>query len=98
MLGPTLDAEVPAGSPACGKPARYRTSLAGPGGTLAISETGPRLCLGNVGAAPRHFDVTGGTGRYAGASGGGSITVEVLDAGATETWSGAVYLRQKDEQ
>ena len=98
MLGPTLDAEVPAGSPACGKPARYRTSLAGPGGTLAISETGPRLCLGNVGAAPRHFAVTGGTGRYAGASGGGSITVEVLDAGATETWSGAVYLRQKDEQ
>lgn len=28
----------------------------------------------------------------------GSITVEVLDAGAIETWSGAVYLRHKDEQ
>ena len=98
MLGPTLDAEVPARSPACGKPAHYRTSLAGHVGTLAISETGPRLCLGNFGAASRLFAVSGGTGYYAGASGSGSITVEVLDAGAIETWSGAVYLRHEDEQ
>lgn len=98
MLRPTLDAQVTARSPACGKSARYRTSLAGPRRTLAVSETGPRLCLGNVGAAPRLFAVTGGTGRYAGASGSGSITVEVLDTGATEACSGAVYLRHKDEQ
>jgi hypothetical protein len=47
-----------------------------------------------------HPEITdsGGTGRYAGASGSEWITVEVLDAGATEAWSGAVYPRHKDEQ
>jgi hypothetical protein len=94
-LGPTLDAEVPAGSTACGKPARYRTSLAGPGGTLAISEAGPRLCLGNVGTVARHFTVTGGTGQYAGAAGNGSITMDVQSVGATETWSGMIHLGRK---
>ena len=91
-LGPTLDAEVPAGSPACGKPARYHTTLAGPGGTLAIIEVGPRLCLGNVGTVARHFTVTGGTGQYAGAAGSGSIAMDVQSVGATETWSGMIYL------
>ena len=57
-----------------------------------------KLPRSNVGAASRHFAVTGGTGRYAGASGSGSITVEVLDAGAIETWSGAVYLRHNDKR
>ena len=98
MLRPTLDAQVTARSPACGKSARYRTSLAGPRRTLAVSETGPRLYLGNVGAAPRLFAVTGGTGRYAGASASLSIIFEVLHASATEAWSGAVHLRHKDEQ
>ena len=98
MLRPTLDAEVPARSPACGKPSRYRTSLADPRGNPRYQRDRPRLWLGNVGAASRLFDIACGTGRYSGTSGSGSITVEVLDAGTTEAWSGAVYLRHKDEQ
>lgn len=89
-LGPTPDAEVPAGSPDCGATAIYRTRLTTPIGYISILERGPRLCLGALGAVPRTFDVTGGTGRYRHAGGGGTIAFDVQAVGATEVWAGRI--------
>ena len=46
-------------------------------------------------AEPRHFVVTGGTGRYAGATGSGSVKLNVLDAGASETLADVIVLARR---
>ena len=89
-LGPMLDVEAPQGSPACGSPAHYATSLSTVSGRLQVAESGPRLCLGVEGTFRRSFTVTGGTGAYAGSSGAGTIVLDVLSAGAQETWTGDI--------
>ena len=89
-LGPTLDVEAPQGTPACGAPARYTTTLSNSLGQIDIVENGPRLCLGVVGTVQRTFTVTGGTGAYAGAAGSGTISMAILSVGASETWKGSI--------
>ncbi|MHB8506738.1 MAG: hypothetical protein ACYDEN_13640 [Acidimicrobiales bacterium] len=89
-LGPTLDVEAPQGTPACGAPARYTTTLSTSLGQINIAENGPRLCLGVEGTVQRTFTVTGGTGAYAGAAGSGTISMDILSVGASETWKGNI--------
>lgn len=61
-VGPTMDPEVSAGSPACGELAVYTALIKAAGGTMNVTETGPRLCLYSTSAVPRHFTVVTGTG------------------------------------
>ena len=89
-LGPTLDVEAPQGTSACGTPAHYTTTLSTSLGRIDIAENGPRLCLGVEGTVQRTFTVTSGTGAYAGASGTGTISMDILSVGATETWKGDI--------
>lgn len=91
-IGPTLDPEVSASSPLCGKPARYSTVLTGIGGTMTVAESGPRLCLDSTASEPRQFTVVRGTGVYAGATGSGTISMMPQSVGAFEVWTGVITL------
>jgi hypothetical protein len=92
-LGPTLDVEAPITSSQCDATAAFTTRLTTADGALFIAERGPRLCLGATGAVKRSFRVAGGSGRYAGASGAGTATIDVLSVGAGESWRGRIALR-----
>ena len=92
-LGPAIDIEAPSSSGRCGSPITVPDRLTSTEGILDVSERGPRLCLGAVGNVSRRFRVTGGTGRYLGATGAGNVTIDVEPVGAFETWSGSITLR-----
>ncbi len=84
--------EVPVTSPLCGQKFTFSNLWTLAAGELLIQETGPRLCLGNIGSVTREFTVVGGTQRYASAGGSGRATITVQAVGATETWVGQVNL------
>ena len=53
--------EVPVTSPLCGQKFTFSNLWTLAAGELLIQETGPRLCLGNMGSVTREFTVVGGT-------------------------------------
>ena len=91
-VGPALDVEVPPTSPLCGQQITFSNVWTLAAGRLLIQETGPRLCLGNIGTVTRQFTVVGGTQRYSSATGSGRAIMTVQVVGATETWIGTVNL------
>ena len=87
VSGGWLDVEAPLASPGCGRPERYLERIVTARGSLAARVWGARLCLGVTGSFRRTYRVIDATGALRRLHGAGTIELEVLDVGATESWS-----------
>ena len=85
--GGWLDVEVASTSRACGQTTHHRERVVSTRGWLTVRVSGPRLCLGAVGSTRYKYAVLKAGGGLRSLHGTGSITLNVMNVGATETWT-----------
>lgn len=90
LVGPLMDVEVPNGDPQCNKPEHGPRRLTINGSTLTLQLTWPTLCLNTIETVKGTFKVSSGTGKFARATGSGTISIAALSTGAAETLNGHI--------